>query len=121
MLTIRKEQMDRLEAHMSGRFRQELLQRLRSDLKEECRFRANDELLALIEEGIQRSRDYDITIERDIILYVYLMVLHGPHFEEAREMAWAKKILLKRDMAGEAKMSLIYQMLAARQAPTPAS
>ena len=104
---------------MAWRFRQDLLQRLRSEFKEECRFRANDELLALIEEGIQRSRTYGITIERDIILFVFLMVLHGPQFEEAKEMAWAKKILLKKDMDGEAKMSLIYQLLAARQSPAP--
>lgn len=121
MLTIRKQQMAVMEAHMRRRFQTDLLKRLRRDLRDETSATDDDQLLELIENGVLRAQRYGITIERDVSLYVVLMVLYSPHFEEREDMAWARKILLKPSLNGEAKMRLIYQMLAARQQDQPTS
>ena len=115
MLTIRKKQMATLEAHMRLQFRKDLLKRLRRDLRDETKEADDGHLLELIETGMVRARTYGITIERDVSMYVFLMVLYSPHFEEREDMGWAKKILLKPDLNGEGKMRLIYQMLSSRQ------
>ena len=115
MLTIRKEQLEVLEACMLARFCDRLRRHLRCELAEETRHRSDEELLPIIQAGIQRGRQYGIATERDLTLFVDLLFLHSPHFEEAPDMAWAKKILVNCELAGENKMSLIYQRLAAQQ------
>lgn len=117
MLTIRRQQMAVLEAAMLVRFRARLLRDLRTDLPTETAKLPDKRLVEIINEGLLRSRRYGVTTERDVSLYVFLMVRHSPRFEETPEMAWAKKILLKPNLNGEGKMNLIYQLLAAREQP----
>ena len=100
---------------MNERFRQDLLQAARRDLTEETRDLPDEEILQIIDDGVVRGREYGISGVRDVSMFVYLMILYGRRFEEAPERRWAKKILLKHDMQAEAKMSLLYQMLAARE------
>ncbi len=115
MLTIRKEQMAVLASIMAERFRVKLMKRLRAELPAETKPLSDQHLRGMIDEGMVRARRYDVTTERDITLFVFLMVTHSPRFEEASAMAWARKILLNKELDGEAKMSLIYQVLAARE------
>jgi len=119
MLIIRKEQLAVLEAHMLGRFRERLLRHLRIELPAETQTLADEQLFPMIDDGLRRGRGFGVTTERDLTLFVDLLFLHSPHFEEAPDMAWAKKILVNCELAGENKMSLIYQRLAAQQQPEP--
>jgi hypothetical protein len=116
MLVIRKEQMAVLEACMAERFRDSVRKHLRTELREETRPFSDAQIRPMIEEGIRRGRQYGVTTERDLTLFVDLIFLHSPKFEDAPDMKWAKKVLLNRELEGDVKMSLIYQRLAARQA-----
>ncbi len=115
MLTIRKRQLEVLEAYMLERFCDRLRRHLRRELAAETRDRSDEALLSMIHAGIQRGRQRGVTTERDLTLFVDLEFLKSPHFEEAPDMAWAKTILENKDLDGETKMSLIYQRLAAQQ------
>ena len=119
MLIIRKEQLAVLEAHMLGRFRERLLRHLRTELPAETQSRTDEQLFAMIDDGLRRGRGFGVTTERDLTLFVDLMFLHSPKFDEAPDMAWARNILMNHELDGETKMSLIYQRLAAQQQPDP--
>ena len=119
MLIIRKEQKTVLEAYMSAQFRTRLLAFIRGNLREETRAQTDAELRKLIDEGITRSARYGITTERDISLYVSLMIQHSPHFEEKPDMQWAKRIQVKPELPGQTKLALITQMLDAQQKSSP--
>ena len=99
---------------MLERFRLDLLRDLRTDLPEQARPHSDRHLLQIIDDGVLRARHYGVTTARDATLFIYLTVMHSVRFEDKPAMAWAKKILLKPDMEGEAKMSLVWQMAAAR-------
>jgi len=115
MLTIRKEQMQALAEDLRRSFRSKLARNLRADLPQETQSLSEKQLAAIIDEGLLRAARYQITTERALFLFVYLMVLHSSRFDEAPDMLWARKILLRSDLTGEARMSLIYQTLGARQ------
>ena len=117
MLVIRKEQMSVLEVAMASRFRGKLCEHLRQELPEETKTLPDPQLRSAVEEGIVQGRQYGITTERDLTLFVDLTFLLSPAFEHAPGMEWAKRILLNKEMDGETKMSLIYQKLAAAQQP----
>jgi len=106
-----------MEQFMTRRFREGLRQHLRRELPEETKEMTDQHILGLIDDGIARGCKYGIITERDLTLFVDLLFAHSPNFDEAPDMRWAKKILLNNELDGEAKMSLIYQHLAAKQAP----
>jgi hypothetical protein len=117
MLTIRREQMVALEAHMTMSFREKLLSHVRQEFHEESAKMTDPQVLQMIDEGIRRSRTYAVTSERDVTLFVDLMFAISPRFEDASDMKWAQNILLNPELEGTLKMELIYKQLAARQAP----
>jgi hypothetical protein len=116
MLVIRKEQMTVLEADTAKRFYDSLRKHLRTELHEETRALSDGQILPMIKEGVERGRQYGVTTERDLTLFVDLIFLLSPKFEDAPDMNWAKRILLNKEIEGGAKMGLIYKQLAARQA-----
>lgn len=116
MLVIRKEQMAVLRAYMTGRFRAKVLKHFRTDLTEETRPLSREAALALVDEGLARARTYGVRSERDVMLFIDLMVLYSPQFEDTPALGWSKRILQNPELSGDVKMSLIYQLLAARQA-----
>jgi len=117
MLTIRREQMTLLEAYMAKRFRESVFQHVRQALADETKDMPDQQVVHLIDQGIQRGRDYGLSSERDLISFVDLMFAISPTFENTPDMRWAKKILLDKTVEGDVKMSLIYQRLAALQSP----
>src|SRR5215831_4771802 len=106
MVTIRKAQMKALAEDLRSSFRRKLARNLRADLPEETGNLSETQLAAIIEEGIARAARYEVTTERALFLFVYLMVLHTSRFDEKPDMLWARKILLRPDLAGEAKLGL---------------
>jgi hypothetical protein len=105
-----------LEADTAKRFYDSLRKHLRTELHEETRALSDGQILPMIKEGVERGRQYGVTTERDLTLFVDLIFLLSPKFEDAPDMNWAKRILLNKEIEGGAKMGLIYKQLAARQA-----
>jgi hypothetical protein len=121
MLTIRKEQMAVFEAQFDRRFRASLLQHVRTDLPAESKPLSDPDLDSMITQAIERCRPYGVTSERDVALFLDLMLLKGRDFDREPKHRWMAKILQDKDLEGAAKMKAIYQRLAAleNRQPTP--
>ena len=113
MLTIRKEQMAVLEAHLDGRFRVSLRQHLRAEFATETTGKTDTELGQLIQLAIERARGYEVTTERDIALFAGMMIMKGRDFDRDPKLLWVRKILIKKDLDGTARMEAIYRRLEA--------
>ncbi len=105
--------MKTLEASVLENFRRTLLAHLRETFPEETKNLSDDALLKIIDSEIERGRIYQVTTQRAIMLFTDLRFFRTPHFEQAADMEWAKKILENKELDGEVKMRLIYQCLAA--------
>ncbi len=112
MLTIRKEQMAVFEAHLERRFRASLHQHVRKDLEAEAKPLSDVELDRLVTLAIERGRTYGVTSERDVGLFLDLMLLKGRDFDRDPKLLWARKILNDKSQDGPTKMKAIYGRLA---------
>lgn len=121
MLIIRKEQMAVFEWHTARRFREKVKKHLRRALAEPIAGIQDAALNERIEGGIKRGRAYGLTKERDLMLFIDLTFLIAPRFEDEPRMKWSRKILSATDVAGDAKMELIYQRLSRQQKPDDAA
>lgn len=106
-----------LETRMAKRFRERVRVHLRRDLAKETEEISDPDLLRRIDAAIDSARRYGVTAERDVMLFANLTFILTPKFEDAPDLRWAKKILLDKELGGDVKMGLIYQRMAALQAP----
>jgi hypothetical protein len=113
MLTIRKAQMAVFETLFARRFRENLKRHVRDEFPTQTQSQDDTTLDKLISDGITRGRIYEITTERDLTLFVDLLFLAGQDFDHSRKMAWARRILLDKNLDGTAKMQAICQRLGA--------
>lgn len=111
MLHIRKEQMEVLDACMLERFIEKMLDHVREVFPEETKDRSKKELRDLVEDGIKRASDYEITEEPQVALFIDLMVGIGREFEKQTRNNWIMRILTKEDLKQQEKMDLIYTKL----------
>jgi hypothetical protein len=120
MLTIRRQQMAVFEAHFERRFRADLLRHVRTDLAEESKHLSDGDVDRMITEAIERGRTYAVTSERDVALFLDLMLLKGRNFDHHPKLQWIARILKDKDLEGAAKMKAIYRRLAALENRRPA-
>jgi len=119
MLIIRKEQMSVFETQFSRRFRDGLLEHVRTEFAESVKNLADPALQRLLDDAITRSLTYGVTAERDVALFADLLFLLGHQFDREARLGWARKILLDSSLDGEAKMKAIYSRLAAMENRKP--
>ena len=113
MLTIRKEQMAVLEAHLARRFHAFLRQHVRRDLEIAEKSLSDSDLGELIKTAITRASAYEVTAERAVAMFLDLMLIKGRDFDRDPQLSWARKILDSKDVDGTAKMQRIYLRLEA--------
>ncbi len=118
MLKIRAEQLEALEAHERVKFENKVLAHLQEVFPEET---ANaeggeEEIRGWIRDGVERAKEFGITKERDVTLFIDLDLGVALKFEKKRSMAWAYKILTDEELPGTAKIDLIYELLPQRRA-----
>ncbi len=111
MIHIRKEQMEVLEAVMLDLFIKKMLVHVYELFPEETKDKDKQEMRDLVEEGINRASGYEITEEREVALFIDLMVGMGRDFEKQRSNNWILRILTKEDLKQREKMDLIYRRL----------
>jgi hypothetical protein len=121
MLTIRKEQMAVFEAHFDRQFRAGLLRHVRTDLPTESKAMSDGDVDGMITQAIERGRPYGVTSERDVALFLDLMLLKGRDFDRDPKLRWMGNILKDKDLEGAAKMNAIYHRLAALENRQPPS
>lgn len=107
MLVIRKEQMDVFQKEEIRNFENRMLKHLRSVFPIQTRIIKDDELLKLIQAGINNSRKYDIKMEWDIRRYLECSVLYGWDFDKNPKTKWATEILNDKTIDARKKMDKI--------------
>ena len=105
MLVIRRKQMEVLGDYVQRQFEHRMKEQLRTLWREEVGQMSDEELHALIREGITSAESYGITDETDVERYLELMVRRGARFHV--EEAWAAGILFNENLSGTQKMDQI--------------
>lgn len=113
MLIIRKEQMAVFEKHLDSRFHTFLRKHIREYMAVDEKDLSNPGVDELIKLAISRASSYRVTMERDIAMFLDLMILKGRDFDSDPKLLWARKILDSKDSDGSEKMQKIYRRLEA--------
>ena len=108
MLQIRQEQMDVLDACMLKRFIEETSVHLRRVFPETCGEESNEELRERVQAGVAEAALYDITDEREVVLFIDLMVDLGPGFQKQEPNLWVEGTLTDETLDQEEKIDTIY-------------
>lgn len=91
MLSIRREQITSMRAVRRREFEADLAQHLHTFFPAACEAIGQEALSAMIGLGVARAATYGILGRCDLFLYLDLMVVLGPRFDE--ELPWAKEAL----------------------------
>jgi hypothetical protein len=110
MLVIRKAQMDTFDAYSRDAFKQRMLQHVTVDFPARTGELGARGVQRVVESSIAKGVDYGIAGEDDLQGFIDLSVELGPDFEEEPEMDWAKQILERPSLSGQAKLALIHQL-----------
>ena len=91
VFTIRKQHMDAFSRSVDDAFIQRLVRHLRDNFPGQVADRGlgPKDLEPLARRGLANARKYGLVAERDIRMYVELMVLLGPNFDEDPKLPWA--------------------------------
>ena len=107
MLIIRPEQIEIFKQVEIKKFENRMLKHLRAVFPVQTKTSNDDELLKLIQVGIDHSLKYGITMEWDIRRYLECSVLYGWDFDQNPETKWAIDILNDSSLDAREKMDKI--------------
>jgi len=95
---IDEKQISAMEDTARGSFHQRMLIHIAEFFPEHDATLDEEQKRALIDHGIERGRVYEIVSERDVCIYVDLMLALGPDFDESETYPWAYEILTDDDV-----------------------
>jgi hypothetical protein len=121
MLVIRKEQMTALSAYMGRRFEDRMVRHLAQIFPGKIRTGPDPtigdvKVRDLVRLGVKKSSGYGLKGERNVALFIDLMVGISPGFDQLKEMSLVRAILENAKMPEGEKMDLIYQHLQGKAA-----
>ena len=93
MLVIRREQLEIFEEWALREYEDRLCTRLLEQYPEETGMLSEERLRMLVQDGVSHSARYGLESERDVALFVDLMLFLGPRFDEDPRLPWASNIL----------------------------
>jgi len=93
MLRIRNEQWTELSSATQRSFEQRMVVHLRKFFPQQCEALGATDLQDTIAHGIERAKTYDIVTERDVCLYIDLMMVFGRDFDTNPNLSWASYLL----------------------------
>lgn len=111
MLTIRAEQMDALNAVMLERFTEKMMEHLLDVFPDETAAMSEEELRKFVDSGTTTASGYKITAEREVALFLDLILGLGHEFEKQPDNEWMLSILENEEVGQREKMDLIYLRL----------
>ena len=113
--------MEAFSAQQRERFEEEMTVYVARKYPEESATMADGALRALIHDGVDKARAYDIILEGDVARYIEFMVILGPDFDESENTAWAPAILKNRSATAKSKLDEIWFRMCEQQANDEAS
>jgi hypothetical protein len=112
MLTLRREQMQRLSEAMLKRFEDRMVAHLHAAFPKKLGETPEAELRTLIQSGLAKSAVYKVESEADVERYLEFMVELGPDFDSDPRLGWAGQILRRQDLWPWEKLDKIETQLA---------
>jgi len=118
MLVIRKSQQEKLSSTGRNQFYVRLEAHIEKFFPEHVVKLDKEQRRALFEYGLERGKKYDFISERNVCLFIDLMLAFGLEFDISPEHGWAQKVLadsgqnhpnVKMDALHEAGMNSLKQ------------
>lgn len=93
MFQVSQEQMDTFDGETMKAYRHRIREHLDKHFPDYSKALIDEHLQALIDHAVERGEVYGVDSERDICLWVDLMLVLSVDFDEVEEYLWAKEIL----------------------------
>ncbi len=93
MITIRKEQMEAFAKAAQRRFSFEAADYVKNKWPQKYEKASRDVLVEIVNQAIEKCKEYDITQKRHVLRYLKLMNTLGRNFDTWYEYPWAPEIL----------------------------
>lgn len=120
MLRIRRAQQEVFGAAEVADFERRAMVHLRRFFPSVCASLADPELLDITRRGIERAASYGVVGERDVTLYLNLMMTLGQDFDRDPGLAWARAILVDPELPEpERRMRRLYRAAIEREEASP--
>ena len=123
MLSMRKEQMKAFSEYMRKSFEDRMVKHIAQTFPAEYEEMLDPEtgdkpVRELVREGVERASRYEVTSERNVAMFIELMVDLSRDFDKRPQTAWTCEILEDPELPEDGKMDAIYDELEAQeQAP----
>src|SRR5437660_11303186 len=111
MLAIKKEQLDVLNVYMRERFIEKTVRHIREVFAQQVNDKKTEELRVVVENGMRRASTFELDGEREVTLFIDLLIGLGQDFDSQAQYAGLKRILRDKEFSQRDKMELIYQKL----------
>jgi hypothetical protein len=108
MLTIRPEQMNVMSEQLLQKFQVKMIAHLKELFPKRTAALGDENLVALVQEGMSKSKTYAIVAERDVAKFIDLMLIVRRDLDVAKETSWAKGILNDKSLNGSEKIGRLY-------------
>ena len=108
MLQIRSEQMKALSEQLLRKFEDRLVAHLGEAFPKRCAALGAERVGALVKDGTERAQKYGVAAERDVAMFVDLMLVVRPDFDVARETPWARPIVTDNALSGPQKVTRLF-------------
>src|SRR5262245_6934644 len=99
MVVIRSEQMEVFATYAAQGFEDQTVEHLAQFVPKHSRLLGEEIIRRIVREGWARARDYGLTSERGVRLYVSLNFMLGGHFDVDPQLPWAEEILRDEKIA----------------------
>jgi hypothetical protein len=100
MLIIRKEQFAVFQKVASQSFESQMLSHIRKCFRKQMEELGEPRMREVIRYGIQRSASYRIRKQRDICMYIDMMIVFGRDFDRDPALPWASRVLEDKSLPG---------------------
>lgn len=114
MFVIRDAQLDALGAYMFERFEDRMVAHLRVAFPAYAAEAGEQRARELVRFGAQKAAGYGITSERNVALFVDLLVAAGAEFDTRADFAWSRPVLAHPRVPEDHKLDWLLDALPAK-------
>lgn len=116
LMTISYEQMRILDMNSARYFEDRMVKHIARVFPDQYQKMGETGARKAIRDGIVKAGFYKIKSERDIALFIDLMVGVDPEFDTLEKMQWAREILLNEKYSAKSRMDILYYQLPYKEA-----
>ena len=109
MFRIRQEHLEAFEQAATTRFEDEMVLHIEECFPDEFSHLGEQRARELTRRGVSKARSYGITKQREVCVYIDLMIVFGERFDNDSRYPWAREILEENgEMAQHTKLDRLF-------------